>query len=281
MATRSGAKLHCLEAGDPGAAVTAILVHGMGNNAAVWLKMMPLLQPQFRCIAPDLPHHGYSEGGDAVPGIPCFAESLSELIDSLGPGPVVLIGHSMGGLTVIRTLLNGVAPNVKAFALLAPAGFETFTDKDKQWLKAIYAEWLLLKMTAGRMKDQLKENFFDFPDDFGFALDDLDALRGSPADFKAYCATLSKCMHSILDTPVFDLMPSLDLPCLVFFGEQDGVIPNRILHPAQTGPLVAEAGTRQIPGAGLHLIPECGHMLQWEAAGFISEKLLEGFSTIR
>jgi len=89
--------VHCLvwgDAGDP----TAVLVHGNGGHAHWWDPLVPALVPGWRLVAPDLRGHGES----AWPEPPAYrlgdlAADVDAVLDALAPGPVVLVGHSMGG----------------------------------------------------------------------------------------------------------------------------------------------------------------------------------------
>ncbi|MDZ4678897.1 MAG: alpha/beta hydrolase [Saprospiraceae bacterium] len=262
-----------LDTGHDAAKPTLVMVHGLGNNASVWLRLMAQIQGQYRCIALDLPAHGDSQACTQACGINYFSATVEGLIEGLQLGQVMLMGHSMGGLVSIKTILRKPTV-VKQCILLAPAGFETFTLKEKAWLKAIYAVWMLKKMSAARMEQQTRESFFRFPPDFEFAVQEIIAIRESPEAFEAYCETLSLCMNSLLNESVFDTLSTISLPCTVFFGIEDLTIPNKVLHPNLTAIEVAEQGTRKIPNATLHLIPECGHTLQWEAADQIADFLL-------
>lgn len=250
-----------------------LMIHGLGNDASVWYKLIGQIQSHYRCIALDLPSHGDSIAPVQACGIANFADTIEALMRELQLEQVTLMGHSMGGLVAIKTVLNNPEA-VHHCILLAPAGFETFTEKEKSWLKAIYAVWMLKKMSATRIVQQMKENFFHYPADFDFAIAALVAIRESEEAFEAYCQTLSVCMNSLLDEPVFDALSSIVVPCTVFFGIEDRIIPNKVLHPALTAIKVVENGCREIPNAELHLIPDCGHMLQWEAADQIAGFLL-------
>jgi pimeloyl-ACP methyl ester carboxylesterase len=96
-----GLALRCLvwgRAGDP----TAVLVHGNGAHAHWWDPLVPALVPGWRLVVPDLRGHGESER----PSEPRYhvddhGRDLRAVIDALAPGPVALVGHSMGGRVVV------------------------------------------------------------------------------------------------------------------------------------------------------------------------------------
>lgn len=92
-----GLVLRCLvwgRDGDP----TAVLVHGNGGHAHWWDPVVPALVPGWRLVVPDLRGHGES----AWPHEPRyrvqdFAADLDAVLAALAPGPIALVGHSMGG----------------------------------------------------------------------------------------------------------------------------------------------------------------------------------------
>ena len=102
VAVRAGAGwLRCLiwgRDGDP----TALLVHGNGGHAHWWAPLVPALVPGWRLIAPDLRGHGESDWAEPPAyGLDDFAADLAAVRHALAPGPVALVGHSMGGRVVL------------------------------------------------------------------------------------------------------------------------------------------------------------------------------------
>jgi pimeloyl-ACP methyl ester carboxylesterase len=74
-----------------------LFVHGVFANAALWSKVVPLLSPRYRCIAPDWPlgAHSVALGADLSPFV--VADMIGELIDALGLEGVTLVGNDTGG----------------------------------------------------------------------------------------------------------------------------------------------------------------------------------------
>ena len=107
---------------------TVILVHGLGEHAGRYGEVAAHLhQWGFAVRAYDQQGHGQSEGarGDLLrPG--SLQADLCRVIDdtrqhpSLHGTPLILLGHSMGGLVVARTLAEGLRP-VDAAVLSSPA----------------------------------------------------------------------------------------------------------------------------------------------------------------
>jgi len=82
----------------PGNREAVLLVHGWESNTWRWHKLIEKLQKQdYDIIAFDAPAHGYSTG--KILHVPSYAKTLEVLLRK--HEPKVVIGHSMGGMTVI------------------------------------------------------------------------------------------------------------------------------------------------------------------------------------
>jgi pimeloyl-ACP methyl ester carboxylesterase len=92
-----GSALH-VETTGPTGAPTLILTHGWGLNATAWYYAKRALAKDFRVVTWDLPGLGRSKAKGKIT-IDGFAAALGAVVQSTGPGPVVLVGHSIGGMT--------------------------------------------------------------------------------------------------------------------------------------------------------------------------------------
>jgi pimeloyl-ACP methyl ester carboxylesterase len=105
-----GARLSCevIEPAGKGAAeVTVVLVHGFALDRRCWhfqrLALAGQASPRIRVVLYDHRSHGRSERTDRAS---CTLEQLGAdlhaVLRSLAPkGPIVLVGHSMGGMTIM------------------------------------------------------------------------------------------------------------------------------------------------------------------------------------
>jgi lipase len=87
-----------LRAGEwnPSGTTTVIAVHGITANHRSFALLADAL-PRHRLLAPDLRGRGASRTLPGPWGIDRHAEDVARLITASAPGPVVLVGHSMGG----------------------------------------------------------------------------------------------------------------------------------------------------------------------------------------
>ncbi|MEN0006982.1 MAG: alpha/beta hydrolase, partial [Bacteroidota bacterium] len=184
---------------------------------------------------------------------------------------ITLVGHSMGGQIAMHVVLDEVAA-VEKLVLLAPAGFEVFTDQEKAWFKAVLTPAVVKATPEAQIIKNFEINFFEMPEDARFMIADRLAMRAI-ADYDAYCEMIPKCVNGMLEQPVFEQLPSISVPTLVMYGEADALIPNRILHPTLTPVAVAEKGQALIPNSKLVMVPKAGHFVQWDGASVVNEAI--------
>lgn len=79
------------------APATFVLIHGAWQGAWAWQRVIPLLEAQgHRAIAVDLPGNGHDDTAPGDVTTRLYAEHVAAIIDEIA-GPVVVVGHSMGG----------------------------------------------------------------------------------------------------------------------------------------------------------------------------------------
>ena len=97
--TPDGGSLHVMERGD---GRPLMLLHGITLSAEVWAPQLNQLADRYRVIAVDLRGHGQSTAGRDGYGIPRLATDVATVLEALDLDDAVLVGHSMGGMTVMQ-----------------------------------------------------------------------------------------------------------------------------------------------------------------------------------
>jgi pimeloyl-ACP methyl ester carboxylesterase len=83
-------------------APTLILTHGWGPDSTVWYYVKKQLTDQFRVIVWDLPGLGKSKKPrNRDYSLEKFAHDLNAVVTAAGDQPVVLLGHSLGAMTLL------------------------------------------------------------------------------------------------------------------------------------------------------------------------------------
>ena len=149
-----GVPLHVEETGPRDAPLTVVFCHGYTQEMAVWHYQRKALadEPGLRCVYWDQRSHGRSARSPAErETIDQLGRDLHAVLDAVVPrGPVVLVGHSMGGMTIMALADSApelFGPRVVGVALLStstgrlaeltfglPAALRPITKRTLPWL---------------------------------------------------------------------------------------------------------------------------------------------------
>ena len=102
----AGATIY-VESHGPAEAAPIILTHGWGMDSTFWYYAKQDLGDRFRLILWDLPGLGKSRPADKrAISLDAFAAELAALVEGCGSQRPVLVGHSIGGMTIQTLLLK-------------------------------------------------------------------------------------------------------------------------------------------------------------------------------
>ena len=98
-------RLHASSVAAPVA--TLVLIHGWSCDASYWDAQLTELVAHHPVLTVDLTGHGRSQGSRDEISIRAFGTDVARAVEQAAPsGPLILIGHSMGGPVAIETALQ-------------------------------------------------------------------------------------------------------------------------------------------------------------------------------
>lgn len=265
-----GAALHVEIDGSQAAPVTVVLSHGWTLDGRTWGPVARSLvggRAPVRVVRPDHRGHGRSEVVDpATMTLEQLADDLAEVIEVAAPtGPLVLGGHSMGGMTLMAMAERrpDIYDRVQGIALVATAsgGLAASTLGLPPWAAALFRTGEGALYGSARWKAGQR---LGHPRLLGPALSWL--LLGDRPSTEAYrisVETVAACRPGT----VAGFRPALNaherdaalatfasIPTAVLVGSKDRLTPvaaSRRIHEA-------------LPSAELAVLPGAGHMLPVE-----------------
>ncbi|MEK6754709.1 MAG: alpha/beta hydrolase [Bacteroidota bacterium] len=251
---------------------TLLLVHGLASNGGFWRYNIGELAKRHRVLAVDLPGYGKSSKGIYPYTMSFYADVLSQLLKQLGIEQVTYVGHSMGGQIGIVFSLNHTS-QMEKLILVSPAGIESFSRGDGDWLKSVMTVDYVKKTTEDRMRANLALNFYSYDDKFEWMVEER-ARMAKAKDFEDFCYAVVRSVHGMLDEPTTKRLKDVSVPTLMIFGEKDGLIPNPILHGGSAAD-IATIGVSIIPNSTLTIVPSAGHMVMMERADMFNRVVLD------
>ncbi|HEY8545808.1 MAG TPA: alpha/beta fold hydrolase [Acidimicrobiales bacterium] len=246
----------------PTTAPTVLFAHGWTNNRSVWL-------PAARAVAAaghpvvlyDQRGHGASTRGTAPLGVERLGDDLAALVQALDVRDAVLVGHSMGGFTIMsfacrhRALLTERA---RGLALVSTAAH----GLSMRWMTPV-VERLLRSRTVERVVRARGGSMF-----VRRALGRRPRPEAVRSTRQMFVDTPAEVRAGFFATfGAMDLrlgLADLELPTRVLVGDRDTLTPPRLSQ------VIADT----IPGARLERLPDAGHMLPLERTGQVVEAVL-------
>ncbi|NOY98707.1 MAG: 2-succinyl-6-hydroxy-2,4-cyclohexadiene-1-carboxylate synthase [Chloroflexi bacterium] len=247
-----------------------VLLHGFMGRGSDWFSLADRLSSQFHCLMPDLPGHGDNLGpvDESVLGYEALVEGLRMTLSAYRPGPVNLLGYSMGGRLgmafslrypeyVSRLILESANPGIAApRQRAARAALDDRLSKriQDEGLPAFLDFWYRLPLFAldGRRPDLLAK------------LVDLRAQND-----QQWMAAVVHCMSPGRQPNLWPRLGEISAPTLLLAGALDKKYSAITARMAET-----------IVGSRRLLIPFAGHSphierparIVWTLEAFLSEK---------
>ena len=220
-----------------------VLLHGPGEFALVWLRVIPELAKTHRVIAPDLPGHGASLAGDGPVDADRALAWLDELVEQTCPSSPALAGHLLGGALGAR--FAGAQPDrLSRLVLVDTFGLRRLRPRP---LFALTLVGFLARPTDGSRDRFFRQCFTD--------LDGLrEQLDSRWEPLMAYALEGARSPHQKL--ALRGLMPALGLRPIPAADLARISIPTTLIwgrHDRQTPLRVAEAASARY-GWPLHVI---------------------------
>ena len=115
-----------------------ILLHGFTSSQLEWTALKSVLAQEFTCIAWDARGHGEHPVGDGAVAIADLAQDLATVVASLAPRRPIVVGHSLGAVTILEYLRNHAAATLAGIVLVDQSP-RMLTGPD--WPLGLYSEF--------------------------------------------------------------------------------------------------------------------------------------------
>lgn len=253
---------------------TLLFIHGLANYLRVWELNIAELKNNFHCIAIDLPGNGMSSRGKYEYNVEFFSRTIINFLEAKKIKKATLVGHSMGGQISLFTALK-YPTIIEKLILCAPSGLEYYSPHEATLIQSAIMLGGFMNMDETHISQSINSSFFKTNFITQKIIDDLNQIIKNN-DRVPYRRMLDKCIKSMLEHQIFYDLKNIAQPTLVFFGENDMLIPNRFLHPVSTKE-IAQKGVKEMPYATLITYPQTGHFVQMEKAKELNSDIEKWF----
>jgi len=254
---------------DAGGGPPVILVHGFGGSMWQWEYQQAALAAHHRVITLDLLGSGLSDKPDLAYTPDEMVAFLLGFMDALGIRKASLVGNSMGAGLVMavaiahpervdRLVLIGGLPQGVREKLTGRLTRRAIETSAPVWLIRL-GNWL-----AGRWvtEEVLKELVYDHSRLTPAVIERSNRNRRRPGLIPPLMAMVRNL--SLWEKGFAARVGEIRRPTLIIWGAEDEVFPPEVGHELQ----------RLIPGAAFSLIPQAGHMPQWEQPEAVNPLLI-------
>ena len=274
-------------AGSSAPALTLVFCHGYALSQHEWHYQRRDLRDLGRLVFWDQRGHGRSgRGPDDSYTIEQLGADLRSVLDAVAPtGPIVLVGHSMGGMTILR--LAATDPGRFGSQVRGVVLVSTSADERGRGLP------VPIPGAVRRLAPGVAQQLSRHPDVLGRAMELSDDLVlvltqrygfGS-SEVSPSLVDLTRDMH--LSTPV-DVLGAF-LPSFEAYDATDGILAlhavdsavvtgtrDAIIAPERSHDIV-----RMLPGADFVLLDGAGHMLPLERYPEVNQVIRETVTRVR
>jgi pimeloyl-ACP methyl ester carboxylesterase len=232
-----------------------VLLHGAGDQAGTWYKVVPELKRHFHLVIPDLAGHGESDPLAGALSLGTLLTALEQVLDTKPwrDAPIVLAGNSLGAWMamlyaqkyaqklpqrVTRAILIDGCPIKEALEV-------NIMPKDRE--------------EARRAFDAVLDPATPRP--ANFVLDDLVRISNTGPISRLLAAGVEDISKYLLE----DKLASFQLPVDLIWGASDRLVPLDLAKKFQS----------QLPHCTLTVIERCGHAPQFERPQEFTQVLLQ------
>jgi pimeloyl-ACP methyl ester carboxylesterase len=267
VAGPDGSDLHVEEHGPAQGAPTLLLTHGWDLDATAWWYEKKHLADRFRLVLWDLPGLGLSrQPAEGRYSLERMARDLRAVLDAAAGGrPVVLVGHSIGGMTILTfcrlfpALLGREVAGIVLVNTTYTMPLNTILAggllRALRWPVLVPLLWLTIGVWplvwAMNWKSYLDGSAHKTTDWTSFSgretRGQLDFAASFPA--KQHPGVLAKGMLAMLRWDETATLPTIGVPTLIITSDHDKL----------TLPRASEEMRRLIPSAELVMVEQAGH----------------------
>ena len=223
-----------IEYTEVGSGTPVLLLHGWGSSFDVYNGVINTLKNRCRVVAVNFPGCGNSQTMESPWNLDDYCDFVLEFMKAVNLENPIMFGHSHGGRVTLKMAASGMV-NPPKIVLLDSAGLipkktlkQKYRAKSFKLIKSVLTLPLLKNYTEELLNKARKH-------------------YGS-ADYNAAPEVLRKTLVSLVNTDLRDILPNIECPTLLIWGENDTATPLSDAKIIES--LIKDCGLCVIKGTG-------------------------------
>ncbi len=245
---------------------TIVFLHGAGSRADRWRHTLPALAAAgYRCLAIDLPGHGFAQKGEDISyGVSAFADFVEAVLDIFAGDRVHLVGTSLGAHTAGEILLRG-PERIRSLTLFGATGLFAAGSSVRNAIAESISD-----QTEEGIRNKLRRVMYDERLVSDALVQEEWTVNNSPGAVAGFVKLAAYFRDQVDEDIIGARIAALSSPCpmLLIWGEEDRSVPIEIGEKAAA-----------LLGLKLVRIPAAAHAPYYERPDVVNPILLRFLAT--
>ena len=240
-----------------------VFIHGLMDDCSVWSSQIEHFSERYNTIAYDHRGHGRSDKPDGDYSMQTLSNDLHALIEKLGLNDVILVGHSMGGVTALTYTLDH-PDKVSKLVLVDPGALAGPIGRMVGLIGKMPIYDRLLSLTFPLIPHELLVMVMPILKHYRPSREVLEDTMARARNTPKYAS--HNCLKELMEHDISGRLAKINIPTLIISGERDML---KMLFPYLN---------REIKDSMLQIIPDAAHspmMDKPEECSRIIEEFLE------
>jgi pimeloyl-ACP methyl ester carboxylesterase len=188
-----------------------LILHGWGASSFSWIGIVEaMVNSGYKLIIPDLPGFGKTAMPKTIWGVGEYADFIIALIKKLGIADFYLLGHSFGGGIALKMAIE---KNVKPLKLI-------FCDA-----AVVREERLNLRQRISKFFARIGSKIISKDSRAYLFFEKMAYKTAGTYDYYRANPLMKEVFKKVVSEDLTHLLPQVDMPCLIIWGEGDQVTP--------------------------------------------------------
>ncbi|MFA5432007.1 MAG: alpha/beta hydrolase [Candidatus Paceibacterota bacterium] len=188
-----------------------LILHGWGASSVSWVRLIEEMAGKgFKLVIPDLPGFGKTEAPKDIWGIEEYADFILAFVKELNLYNLNLLGHSFGGGIALKVIAKKSIEPLKL--ILCDAAI-------------VREERLNIRQKVSKFLARIGSKIISKDSQFYMFFEKIAYKIAGAHDYYRANPLMKEVFKKVISEDLTYLLPRVDIPCLIIWGEDDQITP--------------------------------------------------------